>query len=98
MIYQIRSDAVNALATLTDNCILALVTEEFKQDYQVFLEQNHLPKTTILCIIDECNCEGNNRCDRCQRILEILAGNNPGKKLDSVLKYKAILTQIRKLG
>jgi len=90
---------VNALETLTETCLqMALVAEAFKQNYQNFLSQNHLLKTTILCIIDECNCEGNNRCDRCQRILQILAGNNPGKKLDPVLKYKAILTQIRKLG
>ncbi|MGB8691318.1 MAG: hypothetical protein WCD53_28905 [Microcoleus sp.] len=77
---------------------MALVTEAFKQNYQILFSQNPLPKTTLLCIIDECNCEGNNRCDRCQRILEILAGNNPEQKLDPVLKYKAILTQIRKLG
>lgn len=77
---------------------MALVTEAFKQNYQFLFSQNHLPKTTILCIIDECNCEGNNRCDRCERILEILAGNNPEQKLDPVLKYQAILTQIRKLG
>ena len=77
---------------------MTLVAESVQQNYQALLAQNQLLKSTLLSIIDECECGQENRCDRCQRILQILAGNNLEQKIDPVLKYKAILTQIRKLG
>ncbi|MDQ2099950.1 MAG: hypothetical protein QQW96_20150 [Tychonema bourrellyi B0820] len=96
---QIRADAVNDIESLTENFQhMTLVAESVQQNYQALLAQNHLLKSTLLSIIDECECRQGNQCDRCQRILQILAGDNPEQKLDPVLKYKAILTQIRKLG
>ncbi len=96
---QIRSDAVNDIESLTDTFQhMTLVAESVQQNYQALLAQNQLLKSTLLSIIDECECRQGNRCDRCQRILQTLAGKNLEKKVDPVLKYKAILTQIRKLG
>jgi hypothetical protein len=96
---QIRADAVNDIESLTENFQhMTLVAESVQQNYQALLAQNQLLKSTLLSIIDECECRQGNRCDRCQRILQTLVGKNPGQKLDPVLKYKSILTQIRKLG
>jgi hypothetical protein len=99
LIDQIRADAVNDIESLTETFQhMTLVTESVQQNYQALLAQNQLLKSTLLSIIDECECGQENRCDQCQRILQILAGNNPEQKLNPVLKYKTILTQIRKLG
>ena len=99
LIDQIRADAVNDIESLTETFQhMTLVTESVQQNYQALLAQNQLLKSTLLSIIDECECGQENRCDRCQRILQILADNNPEQKLNPVLKYKTILTQIRKLG
>lgn len=96
---QIRVDAVNDIESLTDTFQhMTLVAESVQQNYQALLAQNQLLKSTLLSIINECECRQENRCNRCQRILQTLAGKNPEQKLDPVLKYKAILTQIRKLG
>lgn len=96
---QIRVDAVNDIESLTDTFQhMTLVAESVQQNYQALLAQNQLLKSTLLSIINECECRQENRCDRCHRILQSLAGKNPEQKLDPVLKYKAILTQIRKLG
>ena len=96
---QIRADAVNDIEILTENFQhMTLVAESVQQNYQALLAQNHLLKSTLLSIIDECECRQVNQCDRCQRILQTLAGKKPEQKLDPVLKYKTILTQIRKLG
>lgn len=96
---QIRSDAVNDIESLADTFQhMTLVAKSVQQNYQALLAQNQLLKSTLLSIIDECECRQGNRCDRCQRILQTLAGKNLEKKVDPVLKYKAILTQIRKLG
>lgn len=99
LIDQIRADAVNDIESLTETFQhMTLVTESVQQNYQALLAQNQALKSTLLSIIDECECGQENRCDRCQRILQILADNNPEQKLNPVLKYKTILTQIRKLG
>ena len=99
LIDQIRADAVNDIESLTETFQhMTLVTESVQQNYQALLAQNQSLKSTLLSIIDECECGQENRCNRCQRILQILAGNNPEQKLNPVLKYKTILTQIRKLG
>ncbi len=99
LLCQIRADAVNDIESLTENFQhMTLVAESVQQNYQALLAQNQLLKSTLLSIIDECECRQGNRCDRCHRILQTLAGKNSEQKLDPVLKYKAILTQIRKLG
>lgn len=99
LIDRIRSDAVNDIESLTKTFQhMTLVVESVQENYQALLVQNQLLKSTLLSIIDECECRQVNRCDRCQRILQTLAGKNLEKKVDPVLKYKAILTQIRKLG
>ncbi|WP_341737669.1 hypothetical protein [Microcoleus sp. CAWBG640] len=99
LIDQIRADAVNDIESLTETFQhMTLVTESVQQNYQALLAQNQLLKSTLLSIIDECECGQEHRCDRCQKILQILVGNNPEQKLNPVLKYKTILTQIRKLG
>lgn len=99
LIDQIRADAVNDIESLTETFQhMTLVAESVQQNYQALLAQNQLLKSTLLSIIDECECGQEHQCDRCQRILLILAGNNPEQKLNPVLKYKTILTQIRKLG
>lgn len=96
---QIRADAVNDIESLTETFQhMTLVAESVQQNYQALLAQNQLLKTTLLSIIDECKCGKGNSCDQCQRILQTLAGNKLEPKLDPVMKYKAILTQIRKLG
>ncbi|MEZ2228766.1 MAG: hypothetical protein ACBR50_21140 [Microcoleus sp.] len=99
LIEQIRSDAVNDLESLTETFQhMTIVAKSVQQNYQALLAQNQLLKTTLLSIIDECQCDRGNRCNRCQRILQTLAGHNPEQKLIPSLKYKAILTQIRQLG
>ncbi len=99
LIDQIRSDSVKDLESLTETFQhMTLVAESIQKNYQALLAQNQLLKSTLLNIIDECECGQERRCDRCQRILQILAGKNPELKLDPALKYKAILSQIRKLG
>ncbi len=99
LIDQIRADAVNDIESLTETLQhITLVTESVQQNYQALLAQNQLLKSTLLSIIDECECRQRNQCNRCHRILQTLAGKNLEKKVDPVLKYKAILTQIRKLG
>lgn len=96
---QIRADAVNDIESLTETFQhMTLVAESVQQNYQALLAQNNLLKSTLLSIIDECECEQENRCNSCHKILQILAGNNPEQKLNPVLKYKTILTQIRNLG
>jgi hypothetical protein len=96
---QIRADAVNDIESLTETFQhMTLVAESLQHNYQALLAQNKLLQSTLLSIIDECKCGEENRCDRCQRILQTLVGKNPEQKLDPVLKYKSILTQIRKLG
>ncbi len=99
LIEQIRSDAVNDLESLTETFQhMTVVAKSVQQNYQALLAQNQLLKTTLLSIIDECECGQENRCDRCHRILQTLAGKKLEPKLNPVMKYKAILTQIRKLG
>ena len=99
LIDQIRFDTVNDIESLSETFQhMTLVVESVQQNYQALLSQNQLLKSTLLSIIDECKCGQENRCDRCQRILQTLAGKNPEQKLNPALKYKAILSQIRKLG
>jgi hypothetical protein len=99
LIEQIRSDAVNDLESLTETFQhMTVVAKSVQQNYQALLAQNQLLKATLLSMIDECECGQENRCDRCQRILQTLAGKNPEQKLTPSLKYKTILTQIRQLG
>lgn len=54
---QIRADAVNDIESLTENFQhMTLVAESVQQNYQALLAQNHLLKSTLLSIIDECEC------------------------------------------
>ena len=95
---RIRTDAVNDIESLTETLQhMALVTESVQQNYQALLAQNQLLKDTLFSIIDECDCLQEKRCDRCQRILQVLAGKKPEPKIDPSQKYKTILTQIRTL-
>ena len=99
LIDRIRTDAVNDLESLTETFQhMALVTEAVQQNYKALLAHNQLLKDTLLSIIDECDCRQENRCDRCQRILQVLAGKNPEPKINAAQKYQSILTQIRNSG
>lgn len=95
---RIRTDAVNDIESLTETLQhMALVTESVQQNYQALLAQNQLLKDTLFSIIDECDCLQEKRCDRCDRIFQVLAGKKPEPKIDPSQKYKTILTQIRTL-
>jgi hypothetical protein len=99
VIDRIRTDTVDDIESLTETFQhMTLVTESVQKNYKALLAQNQLLKDTLLSIIDECNCKPDRRCDRCQRILQVLAGNNPEPKINAARKYQAILTQIRNLG
>lgn len=99
LIDRIRTDAVNDIESLTETFQhMTLVTESVQQNYKALLAHNQLLKDTLLSIIDECDCCQKTRCDRCQRILQSLAGKNPEPKINAAKKYQSILTQIRNLG
>lgn len=96
---QIRTDTVNDLESLTEDFKhISLVVASVQRNYQALLGQNQLLKDTLLSLVDECYCWQGNRCDRCQQILKVLAGEKPEEKADPVQEYKAILQQLRKLG
>ena len=95
---QIRADAVNDIESLTEDFQhMTLVAESVQRNYRALLAENQLLKGTLLSIIDECGCWQENRCDRCSKILKILASANPEEKPDAARKYRAILSQLRNL-
>jgi len=95
---QIRADAVNDIESLTEDFLhMTLVAESVQRNYRALLAENQLLKGTLLSIIDECGCWQGNRCDRCGKLLKILAGANPEEKPDAARKYRAILSQLRNL-
>jgi len=95
---QIRSDAVNDIESLTEDFLhMTLVAESVQRNYRALLAENQLLKGTLLSIIDECGCWQGNRCDRCWKLLKILASANPEEKPDAARKYRAILSQLRNL-
>ena len=95
---QIRADAVNDIESLTEDFLhMTLVAESVQRNYRALLAENQLLKGTLLSIIDECGCWQENRCDRCGKLLKILAGANPEEKPDAARKYRAILSQLRNL-
>lgn len=96
---QIRADAVNDLESLTEDVKhISLVVASVQRNYQALLAQNQQLKDTLLGLVDDCYCWQGNRCDRCQRILKVLASQKAEEKPDPVRDYKAILQQLRKLG
>jgi hypothetical protein len=98
LIDQIRSDAVNDIESLTEDFLhMTLVAESVQRNYRALLAENQLLKGTLLSIIDECGCWQGNRCDRCWKLLKILASANPEEKPDAARKYRAILSQLRNL-
>jgi len=95
---QIRVDTVNDIESLTlDFQHMTLVAESIQRNYRALLAQNQLLKDTLLSIVDECDCWQGNRCDRCEQILKILAGDNSEQKPAPARKYRAILSQLRNL-
>ena len=95
---QIRADAVNDIESLTEDFQhMTLVAESVQRNYRALLAENQLLKGTLLSIIDECGCWQGNRCDRCRKLLKILASANPEEKPDAGRKYRAILSQLRNL-
>ena len=95
---QIRADAVNDIESLTEDFLhMTLVAESVQRNYRALLAENQLLKGTLLSIIDECGCCQGNRCDRCWKLLKILASANPEEKPDAARKYRAILSQLRNL-
>jgi len=95
---QIRADAVNDIESLTEDFRhMTLVAESVQRNYRALLAENQLLKGTLLSIIDECGCWQGNRCDRCWKLLKILASANPEEKPDAARKYRAILSQLRNL-
>ena len=98
LIDQIRSDAVNDIESLTEDFLhMTLVAESVQRNYRALLAENQLLKGTLLSIIDECGCWQGNRCDRCWKLLKILASANPEEKPDAARKYRSILSQLRNL-
>jgi hypothetical protein len=98
LIDQIRADAVNDIESLTEDFLhMTLVAESVQRNYRALLAENQLLKGTLLSIIDECGCWQGNRCDRCWKLLKILASANPEEKPDAARKYRAILSQLRNL-
>ena len=96
---QIRTDAVNDIESLTEDFQhMTLVAESIRRNYRALLAQNQLLKDTLLSIVDECECWPQNRCDRCQQILKIIASDRSEQKPDAARKYGAILSQLRNLG
>ena len=95
---QIRADAVNDIESLTEDFQhMTLVAESVQRNYRALLAENQLLKGTLLSIIDECGCWPGNRCDRCCKILKIIASGNPEEKPNAARKYRAILSQLRNL-
>ena len=96
---QIRSDATNDLASLTaDFQHMTLVVESVQRNYQALLTENQRLKDTLFSLVDDCNCWQENRCNRCQQILQALAGEKVQKKANPVREYQQILKQLRQLG
>ncbi len=95
---QIRTDAVNDLESLTEDFQhMTLVAESVQRNYRALLAENQLLKGALLSIIDECGCWEGNRCDRCWKLLQILASDNSEEKPDAASKYRSILSQLRNL-
>lgn len=95
---QILADAVNDIESLTEDFLhMTLVAESVQRNYRALLAENQLLKGTLLSIIDECGCWQGNRCDRCWKLLKILASAHPEEKPDAARKYRAILSQLRNL-
>ncbi|MEG4082468.1 hypothetical protein [Microcoleus sp. POL10_C6] len=95
---QIRTDAVNDLESLTEDFQhMTLVAESVQRNYRALLAENQLLKGALLSIIDECACWEGNRCDRCWKLLKMLASDNSEEKPDAASKYRSILSQLRNL-
>lgn len=96
---EIRADATNDLESLTEDFKhMTLVVESVQRNYKALLAQNQQLKETLLALVEECYCWQGNRCERCERILKVLAGDKAEEKIDPVGEYKEILKQLRKLG
>ena len=96
---QIRADALNDIESLTEDFQhMTLVAESIHRNYRALLAENQLLKDTLLSIVDGCDCWPENRCDRCWKILKVLANDNPEQKPDAARKYRSILSQLRNLG
>ena len=96
---QIRADTVNDIESLTEDFQhMTLVAESIRRNYRALLAENHLLKGTLLTIVEDCDCWQGNRCERCLKIIKILASDNSEQKPDAARKYRAILSQLRNLG
>ncbi|OZH51713.1 hypothetical protein AFK68_29075 [Hydrocoleum sp. CS-953] len=97
--HQIRADTINDLENFSQDLQhISLVVESIHKNYQALLTENHHLKSTLLQLVDDCYCWKGNRCEKCQKILKSLAPETAKKKINITQEYKAILTQLRKLG
>ena len=97
--HQIRADTINDLQNFSQDLRnISLVVESIHNNYQILLTQNHHFRSTILELVDDCECGQGNPCEKCQKILKSLALETAKKKINTPEEYEAILTQLRKLG
>ncbi|NER34195.1 MAG: hypothetical protein F6J93_09160 [Oscillatoria sp. SIO1A7] len=76
-IAEIRTDSLNDLEIMgADFRHLGVVVASVERNYQALLEQNQQMRDLLIGMVDECYCWQGNRCDRCARILQVLADSN----------------------
>lgn len=70
----IRMDVFHDLNTIkADFYHLETVFNSIQQNYQALWQQNQRLKAMLLNNVDDCYCWPGNRCDRCLKIIQLLA-------------------------
>ena len=70
----IRMDAFNDLNSMKEDFqMLETMLNSVQENYQALLQQNTRLKAMLLNSVDDCYCWQGNRCDRCIKIIQLLA-------------------------
>jgi hypothetical protein len=73
-----------------------MLVQSVQRNYQAVLEENKRLKSTLKDLVNNCYCWPGNRCDRCQRIVNLLLRENTEEQSKPVSDHQEILEKLRK--
>ncbi|KKD37449.1 MAG: hypothetical protein WAN66_08990 [Limnoraphis robusta] len=94
---RIRENAVYDLESLcADFQHMQMLVQSVQRNYQAVLEENKRLKSTLKDLVNNCYCWPGNRCDRCQRIVNLLLRENTEEPSKPVSDHQEIIEKLRK--